>query len=235
MFFARSHQALVCGMHEHSGPSLVSRAARLLRRLISHRADLQRPAPEPQPVLAGLQCDSANDRVNWVAAAVADPDAFRDRACIAANELGPTRIEHLATLFHAEHSPPAEYAMQFQGLGGWMMARQFAIFEIFYNFGGDAIPLLQRVAYGEYDWTQGNAIEILCRLAADGMQAEQIVAGLAAHLPAMREEAHYYALGPLLSYAQSNQALMEVLSQLLSVPEFKQSHDHLVSSQSAGL
>lgn len=218
----------------HKGPRalLLSRAIRLLRRLMPNRRALQRAELKLQPAGTGLYCDLANQRINWVAAASADLDEFRNRAIIVANELGPTTIECLATLFHAEHSPPTELATRFHGLGSWMTERQFAIFEIFYNFGGDSIPVLQRIAYGDYDWTQGNAIEILCRLAADNVQREQIVAGLVEHLPAVREEAHYYALGPLISYAGSNQALNDVLSQLLSVQEFKQSHDHFISSRS---
>lgn len=219
-------------MHKRPRVSLLSRATRLLRRLMPNREALQRPELKPQPAGVGLRCDQTNQRINWVAAASADQDELRSRAVIVANELGPTTIEYLATLFHAEHSPPTELATHFHRLGSWMTARQFAIFEIFYNFGRDSIPLLQRVAYGDYDWTQGNAIEVLCRLAADDVQREQIVAGLVEHLPAMREEAHYYALGPLISYAESNQALNDVLSQLLSVQEFRQSHDHLISSRS---
>ena len=67
-----------------------------------------------------------------------------------------------------------------------MSARQFAIFEMFYFFGPASLPVLQRVAYGPYDWTQGNAIEILCRLAADGIDRKRVVDELVARMPGMR-------------------------------------------------
>ena len=218
-------------MRKRSTPSFFARAAQLLRRFLPSSGAARKPELQPLVAEAPLRGDHVNDRVRWVASAIADTDEFRDRAGAAAAELGPATIDHLATLFHGEHSPPAELANQFQGLGAWMTARQFAIFEIFYHFGADALPVLQRVAYGEYDWTQGNAIEILCRLAADDIRGEQIIAGLVEHLPAMREEAHFYALGPLLHQSTSNAALKRVLLQLLSVSEFKQSHDYIISSQ----
>lgn len=217
-------------MHKRPSTPFLFRLTQFLRRINSSSATLQGAPVEPQPDRPPFQLDVVNTRVRWVAVSIADLDEFRNRADIVASEFGPTAIEQLAKLFHAEHSPPAELAAQFQGLGTWMAARQFAIFEIFYNFGGDSIPILQRVAYGDYDWTQGNAIEILCRLAADDVQREQIISGLVEHLPAMREEAHYYALNPLISQSKSNQKLNDVLSQLLNVPEFKQSHEYLSSS-----
>ena len=182
---------------------------------------------------APIASDPCNQKVQWVALAFGgDLSELRVGPAPAAAELGPSSIEHLWTLFHLEHTPPAELTTgAFPGLGQWMTARQFAIFEIFYNFGHAALPILKRVAFGEYDWTQGNAIEVLCRLAADGVSRQEIVDGLVEHLPMMREEAHYYALGPLLHQSTANQSLSEVVSQLLVVPEFKQSYDEVVASR----
>lgn len=165
----------------------------------------------------------ADDRVRWVAAAVGDPKAFQDRARLAATELGIGSIETLATLFHSEHTPPTEaLKAQFPGLGQWMSARQFAIFEMFYFFGPASLPVLQRVAYGPYDWTQGNAIEILCRLAADGINRKRVVDELVARMPGMREEALLYAAGPLLEHSRNMPAVGEILNELCVVPEFRE-------------
>jgi len=170
--------------------------------------------------------DPYNEKVNWVAQAWAgDLAELRVRAAAAADEIGPAAIEHLSTLFHSEHSPPTELAERFPGLGNWMAVRQLAIFEIFYHAGRDALPVLKRVAFGAYDWTQGNAIEILCRLAADGIEEQEIVDALLAHLSDMREEAHMYALRPLLHYAKTNAKLAAIVSKLLVVPEFQESFD----------
>jgi hypothetical protein len=171
-----------------------------------------------------------NAKVRWVAEAIYISASFQDRAHSAATELGPEAIETLAELFHSEHTPPPELKDQFPGLGQWISARQFAIFEIFYFCGAPALSVLRRTAFGEYDWTQGNAIEILCRLAADGIESGQIIEELKTHLPAMREEAHYYAAGPLAKQAKGNVKLNEIVNQLLMVPEFKESYEHVVQS-----
>jgi hypothetical protein len=184
--------------------------------------------PKPE---ARSEDDPINEKVRWVAQAFGgDLTEFRARAAEAAAALGPSSIEHLATLFHTEHTPPSSLGVAASGLGQWMTARQFAIFEIFYNFGAASLAVLERVAFGEYDWTQGNAIEILCRLAAQDVSRQEIVNGLIEHLPSMREEAHYYALGPLLHQAKENQAIGQVLSELLVVPEFKMSYEEVTSS-----
>lgn len=166
--------------------------------------------------------DNANDRVRCVAEAIGDPKTFHDRARLAATELGSSSIETLVTLFHSEHTPPTEtLKAQFPGLGQWISARQFAIFEMFYFFGSASLPVLRRVAYGPYDWTQGNAIEILCRLAADGLDRQRVVEELIAKMPDMREEALLYAAGPLLERSRSTPAVADILNELCAVPEFR--------------
>lgn len=121
-------------------------------------------------------------------------------------------IDTLSTLFHSEHSPPRDLAERFPGLGDWIAARQFAIFEMLYHFRETALPVLRRVAFGEYDWTQGNAIEILCRLAADGVDRERIIAEIRREFPCLRLEAQLYAVGPLLKQVAENPALADVLT-----------------------
>lgn len=138
------------------------------------------------------------EKIRWVASSVHDADGFRSRASAAADDLGPDAIETLATLFHSEHSPPDNLADQFPGLGDWIAARQFAIFEMFYYLREAALPVLRRVAFGEYDWTQGNAIEVLCRLASESVERDQIIAEVCREIPKMRYEALLYAFGPLL-------------------------------------
>ncbi|MBY0238843.1 MAG: hypothetical protein K2X55_05970, partial [Burkholderiaceae bacterium] len=128
------------------------------------------------------------------------------------------------------HNPP-DLEGQFPGLGQWISARQFAIFEMFYFMGTPALPTLRRTASGKYDWTQGNAIEILCRLAADGVECRQITAELKTLLPDVREEALLYAIGPLARQAKDNPTLNDLLSDLLTVPEFRESYEYLMSHE----
>lgn len=186
------------------------------------------------PAISSTGVRRCNERIQWIASSFRNMDEFRLRAAAVADDLGPSSITDLASLFHAEHTPPPELASAFPGLGAWLTARQFAIFEVFYHFGDRAIPVLKQVAFGEYDWTQGNAIEILCRLAADGVRRDEIVDALIEHLPRMREEAHAYALGPLLNQSAANPELRVVMAKLLTVPEFKSSHDELLSARHHG-
>ena len=110
-----------------------------------------------------------------------------------------------------------------------MSARQFAIFEIYFHIGAPALPVLRRVAFGQYDWTQGNAIEVLCRLAAAGVERTAIVEELIVNLPDVRDEAIQYALAPLLHQQTSNAALREVVSELRQVALFNEWYEALQS------
>lgn len=168
-------------------------------------------------------------KIVWVATAIHDRTEFQERARCTANELGPDAVEILAGMLHGEPSPPAEIAHDFPGLGEWITARQFAIFEIFFYVGAPSLPTLRRVAFGQYDWTQGNAIEVLCRLAARGIERTQIMKELKNQLPDMREEAHYYAAEPLIMQSENDLILKDILVELLTVPEFKASYEYVLS------
>lgn len=171
------------------------------------------------------------EKIRWVAAAIHESDEFRSRASIAARELGPQSIETLATLFHSEHSPPEELADKFPGLGGWIAARQFAIFEMFYHFREAALPVLRRVAFGKYDWTQGNAIEVLCRLAAEDVDRDQIIADIRREFANIRYEAQLYSVGPLLKQAKDSPALATVLSEFDDMEEYQDIVDELKDAE----
>ena len=176
--------------------------------------------------------DVLNAKIRWVAAVVDNEDQFKERAQKAALELDSESIDQLTRLLHSEHTPPKELEEKFPRLGQWIAARQFAIFEVLYQLREAALPVLRRIAFGEYDWTQGNAIEILCRLAAQGVDRHGVIEDLKSHLGSMREEAHWYALGPLLHHSKQDPKIKDVLDQLFVVPEFRESYDYLLSQQS---
>src|SRR4030095_2993205 len=96
-----------------------------------------------------------------------------------AQELGPAAIAELATRFHSPpRAEPPGFGIEQRGFSGWLSAWQFAIFELFFHFGAAALPVLRCVAFGQYDWTQGNAIDVLVRLAAVGVEGGPILAEL---------------------------------------------------------
>jgi hypothetical protein len=96
---------------------------------------------------------------------------------------------------------------------------QFQAFAILYNLGEAALLLLRKIAFGKSDWTQENAIDILCCLAAEGVDRERTISELCRELPDMRYEAHLYAAGLLLKQAATKPAIADVL-QLIDVAEF---------------
>jgi hypothetical protein len=164
-------------------------------------------------------------RINHVAEAVDDRAEFSLRARVVAAEVGADAIDWLLSECHSEHSPPEHLKSRFSNLGSWMGARQFAIFEVLFNIGPESIPHIRRVAFGEYDWIQGNAIEILCRFAAKGMETERTLSDLKAAIPAMREEALQYAALPLWHLSRSDEDLRAIVERLLLIPEFKDAMD----------
>ena len=178
------------------------------------------PRQEPRtPLVQNSRSDECATAVRWVAAS-ANRVEFRERATSAAQSLGSGAIGFLSQMFHSEAEPPQELKARFSSLGGWMAARQFAIFEILYAFGEPSLPVLWGVVLGEYDWTQGNAIEVLCRLAADGVQSTIVLDRLKELMPEMREEAIYYAAGPLRQHASENDRLVPIIDELAKVPAF---------------
>ncbi|WP_432720806.1 hypothetical protein R0381_002920 [Jeongeupia wiesaeckerbachi] len=169
--------------------------------------------------------------IRRIAEAIGDPPEFSRRAHETAKAIGASAIELLAAEFHTEHSPPADVANKFPGLGQWIAARQFSIFEVLFYLGPASLPVLRRVAFGEYDWTQGNAIEVLCRFAAHGIEREQILMELKNAMPGFRYEALIYAAGPLRSHANTDPNVQAVIEELLSVPEFKEAYDELSNAR----
>jgi hypothetical protein len=157
-----------------------------------------------------------------VAILIDEPERFRQRAAAVAAELGTAAIPELATRLHSPSSPePTEFGFRERGIGGWLSAWQFAIFELLFHFGTAALPLLRSVAFGAYDWTQGNAVEILVRLAAEGIDRPHIVSDLRRELPLFRHEAVLYAVGPLLEHAARDPAVTGVVRELEDLPEWR--------------
>ncbi|MGJ7529686.1 hypothetical protein [Variovorax sp. GB1P17] len=187
----------------------------------------KRPAPRAAEPIDPLE----QTAITWVAAVIGDRMEFQRRAQTVAGTFDEAHLSELPHYFHDGSMPPPELADQFPGLGQWMAARQFAIFEILYFIGLPALPLLKSVAHGAYDWTQGNAIEILCRLAADDVEREATIQDLLTLIPKLRYEAVFYAAEPLVQQARSNTAIAAVIRDLLTVPEFAEVHTEIVEHQ----
>lgn len=175
-----------------------------------------------------------DDQLSSIAVLVSDSvEGFQVRAQEVAAGLGPESIPELKKRYHRHPDPPDGFGFEEVGLGGWLSFWQFAIFEVLFNIGEPAIPELRRVAFGEYDWTQANAVEVLCRLAADGIARDQTIADLKQKMPAMRDTALLYIVGPLLKQAEDNQDLAAIVSELRTIEEFENAVEELQESENA--
>ena len=155
--------------------------------------------------------------ITRVALSVHAPDEFRSAAHAVARTLGPGAAEQLADQFHrAPQPPPAEFGPQADTCSGriaWMQAWQAASFELLYHLGPAALPVLRRVAFGGYDWTQIHAIQTLVRLATDGVQPVELARELAGALPTFRYEALFSVLPALATLRPPIPELIQALEQ----------------------
>ncbi len=133
------------------------------------------------------------EKITWVAHAIKDHQEFQRRARSVAQDLGPDAIEVLPRFFHHPPVQPGEQKNPSGRLGQWLATCQAAIFEILYFLGEPALPLLRRVAYGSYDWTQPLAIDILCRFAMEGLERERIDQELGEAIPEINYDAVLYS------------------------------------------
>ena len=152
---------------------------------------------------------------------------FREKAkevsgCIAIEDL-----ESLHKFLYDPPNKPSFYTVKKYGLGGWLSACQFSIFEIIYNIGEDAIPFIRKIAWGKYDWIQGNAIELLIRFASEGIQSATLISEIKEKYPNIRYEAQLYAIQPLVNNLETNQSLRKVFEQLFEIEDFKDAYEEL--------
>lgn len=157
----------------------------------------------------------------------ADGDRFTTRAREKSKHLSADDLPALRSLIHAPPEQSARYDPTTHGLGGWVSCCQFAIFELVYNLGQEALPFVREIAWGQYDWTQGNAIEVLIRLAAAGIATDEIIEEIETEFPKIRDEAGVYAIKPLLGRLDTDADLKRIFDRLMAIEEFKDTYDEL--------
>ena len=141
---------------------------------------------------------------------------FEARAQELAVGISVDDLSYLRLRFHTPPKEPESYDFRRHGLGGWLSACQFAIFELIFQLEEDAVPFLREIAWGPYDWTQGNAIELLIRLGAKGIQPEETKREISEKFPHIRYEAQLYALEPILPRLSSESELAMFVNTLRS-------------------
>jgi hypothetical protein len=140
--------------------------------------------------------------------------SFRERARVEAGKLQLSDLPLLKAMFHTLPKESPIFDIDKHGLGGWLSSCQFAIFELIFNMGEETIPFLREIAFGEYDWTQANAMELLCRFAAKGIQREETMTDLNREMPKMRWEALRCLAEPLLYQARGDKAIKGISREL---------------------
>jgi hypothetical protein len=139
---------------------------------------------------------------------------------LAKQQTGNLSIDDLPYLLDKLHnSPPVHPDIKKEELqlGEWMAICQYAIFELIYQFDIKALPTLKAIAFGEYDWTQATALEVLCRLYADGKLAADIISEIDLRLNGMRHETYLYFTRSLLKRREHDQRFAEIITQIKDI------------------
>ncbi len=144
-------------------------------------------------------------------------DSFRARARDLSEQHENTPSRLFGQYFHNHPPVPESVDADKLRLGGWMACCQAAIFEIFYNLPEQSFEFVNYVAWGEYDWTQGNALEILIKWASEGFRTEDILAAFDRRAPELFHLALDYALHPLIPQITDNKPLADVLNRLVQI------------------
>ncbi len=143
-----------------------------------------------------------------------DSNKFKEAAQAVANQLEFSSAIALTQYFH--QTPPEPEALKSKTrkyglLGIWISICQNAIFEILYNYKAQAIPTLYSIGFGEYDWTQYKAIDVLCRLANEGIETEAIIKNIGGKIQDFRYEAAMPSLESLATIPDNNEVSKIIL------------------------
>lgn len=137
--------------------------------------------------------NSVKNEIVKVASNFENPEAFTEQAKESAELLGSASISQLVKYFHNNPDEPEalkSVTAKYGVFGVWMNICQNAIFEILYYFEEDSVRKLNEIAFGEYDWTQYKAIDILCRLANEGVQKDLFLNRIEQEIGDFRWEAY---------------------------------------------
>lgn len=133
------------------------------------------------------------------------PDQFFDQTKKFAAVLTPNDLSLLRSRLHANLPVPENVDKAQLGLTGWLSASQYTIFEVIYHIGIPAVPMLKEIAFGEYDWIQANALDLLTRFYMDGKLPVEIIDEIDSNLGDMRYESHLYYAQHLIALRRKDQ------------------------------
>lgn len=132
------------------------------------------------------------------AVAVKDQEAFETLAREEAATLTLLQLKGTYRLLHHPPPVPADVTLSSEPGSEWLAACQYAVFELAYHFYPDTESFVRETAFGEYDWTQSTALEVLCRWYLDGKIGPAIIEEIDTRIHDMRFETQHYLAQALL-------------------------------------
>jgi hypothetical protein len=148
---------------------------------------------------------------------VTNGESFESLAKQHANDISVDDLPYLVSKLHNPPPEPASLDQQQFRLGEWLAICQYAIFELIYQLDIKAIDTLRSIAFGEYDWTQATALEVLCRLYLDGKLPADIISEIDNRLAGMRHETHLYFAQGLAARRKRDQRFNGLIKQIKNV------------------
>jgi hypothetical protein len=144
-------------------------------------------------------------------------DFFESVARQEANKISVDDLTYLREKLH--HPPPLhpEISEKDLRLGGWQAICQHVIFELIYLLDLKALDLLETIAFGEYDWTQATALEVICRLYLDGKLPVETISKIDSHLGNMRHETHLYFAQDLINRSKRDPRFNQIIVQIKNI------------------
>ncbi|MBO9701007.1 MAG: hypothetical protein J7604_12410 [Sporocytophaga sp.] len=191
----------------------------MLRRLLNLFGIFKEKRPPLTPANSRFRQEShirdfeLEDILIEVAQEFDDINRFKKAAKNISSRLEFNRAKELTRYFH--NNPPEPDTLKsktskYGYFGVWMNICQNSVFEILFNYKEQAIPILYSIGFGEYDWTQYKAIDVLCRIAIDGIQTKKIVKDIGDEILNFRYEAAFPSVESI-SKIPSNEEVQLIL------------------------
>ncbi len=167
---------------------------------------------QPQLVLAGLGVDEA---IALIAAESWRFDVNREARQFPLL-FGPEVIPELWRRYESIGEPHPSFETRKRSMTEWIECWWRALDAILCGYREHALP-----SFWERVDTNDRALLLLCRLAAEGVERELILAGLRDRLPGMAPERHEFIVENSEYSARRDPALAAVLAYLRQVPAFE--------------
>jgi hypothetical protein len=172
--------------------------------------------------------DMGLDEAIAAIAALRSEPAIQEAARQFPERYGPEVIPELRRRFDVMAEPPPSFSAREPSVCAWASRWWVALYEILYQYREQALPVFREMAR---DGHNGTAIVLLCRLAAEGVDRQQIVADLRSLMPDLPCSARCDIAAQLLWLARKDPAVASVVEELRQEPAFEQA---LVEARQSG-